>query len=519
MDIEIDDVGSIGVIKDIPAYQLPPEAWSVGENVRTIDDSIGRVGGYSQIFGTPGVAPYFALYVNSAAQPWWLYTSLTKGYVYNGSTHTDITRAVGGDYAATSAADWNGTLLGGIPIINNGIDKPQFWSTYSIVTKLADLTNWPATLRAKVIRAFGPYLMAFNTTLAGVNSPHNIRWSHPADPGSVPSSWDITDETKDAGELSLADTDSGLIVDALPLHGIIYVYKESSIHRLRPIGGRFIFDAKAFLETQGLLAQRCVCNVPGRVEAHFFVTQDDILLHDGNQPVPFLTKKFKRYLFNQLDVSNYRQSFVFTVGERNEAWFCYPTSGSTVANRALILNYRTGQCTEAEVDFQATMVGTISSSDSDTWASTSGTWDTDSSPWSSNLRRKLVLCKPTATKFEQMDSGTTRDGTTFTGTVQRTALGIIGRNRKGEWIEDFQQRKYVRRLWPKISGGAVNIRLGGQEIPDGPVTWSAAQSFDYSTQKWLDIEAQGAAIAIEFSGATPWQLQGYKMEMELLGNF
>lgn len=519
MDIEIDNVGSIGVIKDIPPYQLPPEAWSTGENVRIIDDSIGRVGGYEQVFGTPGVAPYHALFVNSAAQPWWLYMSLTKGYVYDGSSHVDITRAVGGNYAATSAADWNSTLLGGIPIINNGVDVPQFWASYSTGTKLAALTNWPATLRTKVIRAFGPYLMAFNTTLAGTNSPHNIRWSHPADPGSVPSTWDITDETKDAGSIDLPDTESGLIVDALPLHGIMFVYKESSIHRMRPIGGRFVFDDKTFLETMGLLSTRCVCNIPGRIEQHFFVTQDDICVHDGNQPTPLLSKKFKRYLFNQLDVSNFRQSFVFPVGERNEAWFCYPSSGSTVANRALVINYRTGQCTETDIDFQAAQVGTISTANADTWASASGTWDSDPDPWSTNYRRRLVLCKPTATKFELMDAGTTRDGTTFTGTVQRTALGIIGKKRTGEWIEDFQQRKYVRRLWPKMSGGAVSIRLGGQELPDGAVTWSTAVSFDPSTDKWCDITAQGAAIAIEISGATAWTLHGYKMEMELLGNF
>src|SRR4051812_32315763 len=128
VSIEIDDVAKYGVIRDMPPYQLPPEAWSLGENVRFTDDSVSRLLGETQIFGTPGVAPYFAQYISSASQPWWLYTSLTKAYVYDGSSHTDITRAVGGNYGATGALDWNGTILGGIPILNNGIDVPQYWS-------------------------------------------------------------------------------------------------------------------------------------------------------------------------------------------------------------------------------------------------------------------------------------------------------------------------------------------------------------------------------------------------------
>jgi hypothetical protein len=487
--------------------------------VRIVDDSIARLAGYTQIFGTPGVAPYYALFITSAAQPWWLYTSLTKAYVYDGSNHVDITRAAGGDYAATAAQDWNGTILGGIPILNNGVDVPQYWASYSTATDLAALTNWPAALRAKVLRAFGPYLIAFNITDTGTNKPHNVRWSHPADPGTVPSTWDITDETKDAGSVDLPDVDSGLIVDALPLHGMMYVYKESSTWRLRPVGGRFIFDEKSFLETVGVLGPRCVCNVPGKKEQHFVVAQDDIYLHDGNQPTPLLEKRFKRTLYQNIDVANYRTSFVFVVGERNEAWFCYPASGASVPNRALIINYQNGRCTEADVDFQNAMVGTVETSSGDTWATTTGTWDTDSDPWSTSNRRKVVLCKPTATKFELLDSGETRDGTPFTGTVQRTGLSVVGRKRNGEWIEDFKQRKLVRRVWPKINGGTVNIRIGGAETPDGTITWTTPVSFNPDTDKWVDLVTQGSTLAIEFSGATNWKLEGYKLEMELLGNF
>src|SRR6185503_8670264 len=118
------------------------------------------------------------------------------------------------NYNATGAVDWNGTLLGGVPIMNNGVDVPQFWAAYSVATKMANLTNWPATLRAKVIRAFGPYLLACNLTDGAVLKPHDVPWSEPAETGSVTGSWDITVRSTHAGQVSLPDVDSGLILDA-----------------------------------------------------------------------------------------------------------------------------------------------------------------------------------------------------------------------------------------------------------------------------------------------------------------
>lgn len=521
VSIEINDVASIGVVKDTPPYQLPPEAWSLAENMRFNDSSIARIGGTNPIFGTPPIAPYFAQFVSTAAQPWWLYTSLTKAYVYDGSAHTNITRqtaSVDVNYNATSAADWNGTLLGGVPILNNGVDVPQYWAAYSAAQKLQNLPNWTAGMTAKVVRSFGPYLLALNITLAGVVKGNDVRWSAPADPGTVPPSWDIADPTRNAGTVSLPDIDSGIILDGLPLQGKFYVYKENSCWRFRNIGGRFIFDEDAFLETIGLLAPRCVA-ITGDGQRHVFMSNDDMYVHDGNSAKPLLSNRMKRYIFNQIDTANYGQSFLFVNALRAEAWFCYPSQGNLVPNRGIIVNYNNGAATETDIDFQFAAIGTLQTSDTDTWASAVGVWETDTSPWSVSNRRRIALLKPTATKFLQMDSGSVRDGTAFTGLLQRTALGVIGRKRNGEWIEDFETRKLVTRVWPKLSGGPVSIRLGGQDIPNGPITWSPSKVFDPSSQKYCDLIAEGAAISIEISAATDWQLDGYKLDMVTLGKF
>jgi hypothetical protein len=519
VQIEIDDVASVGVIRDSPPHNIPPEAWTLAENVRFEDDSIVQLLGYTQVFGTPTVAPYYSQFVSAPGQPWWLYAGLNKIIAYNGVTHFDVTRSTdGATYNATGAAQWNGTNIGGIPVLNNGVDVPQYWPAYAGGTKMANLLNWPSTLRCAVLRAFGPYMIAMNLTDTGVLKPYDVRWSHPADPGLVPPSWDITDATKNAGQVSLSDVDSGQIVDGLSLQGRFYVYKENSCWRFRNVGGQYIFDQDPFLETTGLLSPRCVA-ITGDGQRHFFVGQDNLYTHDGNTAKALLDRRTRRYVYNALDVSNYASSFVFINPVRREGWFCYPGIGRSVPSRALIVNYDTMATTEADVDWQHAAIGTVQTSDTETWASVTGVWTDDSVAWDVSNRRKLVLAKPTATKLEQLDLGTTRDGTAFTGLIQRTSLGVIGKKRTGEWIEDFEVRKACHRIWPKMSGAPVQIRLGGQDIPNGPVRWSGYTTFDPLTQKFCDITAEGAALCVEISGSNGWKLDGYKLDLVTLGRF
>ncbi len=519
--VEIGDLASIGLIRDVEAYTLPPEAWSEAQNMRFNSDGAERMQGRTQIFGTPPVAPHFAIPVADSSQVWWLYASLAKGYVYDGVSHTDITRTSGGDYTASETRQWNGTLLGGVPILNNGVDTPQYWASYSAAQKLADLPNWPAGYKARSIRAFGPYLLALNVNKAGADFPHLVLWSHPADPGSVPVSWDVADPTRDAGQTDLPDVQAGLIVDGLPLRGNFYVYTEGSTWRLVQVGSTFVFDFKAFLETSGILAPRCM-TITADGFRHVVATQDDIIVHDGNSATSLLDKRYKRYLANAIDTTNYQNSFMFTNPFTDEVWFCYPESGAVNPTRALVWSYKQGQLgalSECAVNFRNAATGVIESASDAAWSIDEGAWSVDSGPWSLSSRRKLVLCKTDDSKFVELDSGTTDDGTVITGLLQRTGLSVIGRDRKGAWISDYETRKLITRVWIKASGGPIDVRVGFQETPDGTVTWSPSQSFTPATQKFVDVAGSGISVCVEFSASVPFRIMSYKFDMAVIGVF
>lgn len=527
MDFDINDLASIGVVNDTPAYMLPPEAFTLGRNVRFVDDAVEALKGWTQVFGAPGVAPHFAMSIVTPGTKFWLYVSLTKGYGFDGTTHTNITRQSAGvdvDYTTNDTPNWNGTLLGGVPVINNGIDVPQYWAPVALAQKLQNLSNWPSTLRAKVVRAFGPFLVAINCTKSGTAFPHMVKWSNPADPGSVPSSWDETDPTVETGEKDLADVNAGLLTEALPLGDTMYLYKGQSTWKMRFIGGQQIFDfgQAAWLTTSGILAPRCVC-VTGDGQRQVVMTQDDIIWHNGNSLDSILNKKQRRRLFNEMDTVNFTRSFLFDNPTYKEVWVCYPGAGSEYADRALILNYsdpRRWAISESDgITFRNAAIGEIESPDEEAWDDGSDLWDDDTGPWSELLRRRVILCGTAASKFYNLDFGTTRDGLAFTSTLQRVALGLIGKKRDGSPIVDFQRQKMIKRIGPKITGSPVDIRFGVQQKVDGPITWGTSASYDPATQKFCDPQwKSGNTVGFEISGpGASWRMDGYKLTIVPLG--
>ena len=137
--------------------------------MRYSDDAMETLDGWEQVFDA-AVPAALSYGVASPTINFWLYTSLNKAAVFDGRVHTDITRVIGGDYTASETRQWNGTILSGIAIVNNGVDVPQYWATASIATKLANLPNWDPNVRAKVIRAFGPFLVAIDLIISGNGS-------------------------------------------------------------------------------------------------------------------------------------------------------------------------------------------------------------------------------------------------------------------------------------------------------------------------------------------------------------
>ena len=91
--VPFENVGSIGIIKDVPPYNLPQGAWSDGNNVRFLDNGVKKIAGYKEVMETCPFAPYYIMpYLTANGLYYWLAFGETDIAVWTGTTWTDITR-------------------------------------------------------------------------------------------------------------------------------------------------------------------------------------------------------------------------------------------------------------------------------------------------------------------------------------------------------------------------------------------------------------------------------------------
>lgn len=518
------NVGSVGINRDLPPHLLPPEAWSDGQNVRFHDGQVLKFLGHSAVFDPPTVAPEWAMGVQGATQFFWLYTSLAKAYAFESGVHTDITRAVGGDYTGGATDFWNGTLLADIPVITNGVDDPQSWDPVGAAQRLVDLPNWPADTECKIIRAFKNFLVAMYITKSGTISPHMVKWSHQADPGAIPDSWDETDPVKDTGETELADTQSGVIQDASNLRDLLIIYKDNSTWSMQHIGGTFIFKFTQIFTTSGILAQGCVQPFSNGA-GHVVATRDDMIIHEGSNPTSVLDRRWRRFLQNNMDPDNFDRSFMQVNPLESEAWFCFPTVGQTLPDLALVWDWKENTIGVRELENTAFIaLGIIDDAGTPaTWASDANAWDDDVEAWNlspfKQQARELLICDPVNTKFFRADTTNQFNNINLNSFIERKGLAIVGVDRFGNPKVDFSTRKLVKRIWPKMKGGPVTVRVGSQETADGPITFSSPQVFTPGVDSYLDVIVQGRFLAVRFESNTDvaWALDGYDLEVEIIG--
>lgn len=529
--IPVTGLANIGVVKDTPDHLLPPNAWTDALNMRFDNKRVSRFRGMDAVMGTPTVAPSFVMNVETPSGIFWLYAEAdgagSKVYGFNSGTHTDVSKS--GDYTVANFRDWNGTTFHGTPIINPVSDDPQYWSTISLSQALQDLSNWPANTTVKKIRAYKNFLVGLYPTVSGTPFPHRVIWSHRADAGNLPDSWDDTDETKDAGKAELSDINAGFIREGLPLRDMFAIYKRDSTWLMRFKGGTDVMEFATILSTSGIVSERGVCSVTlpqQKTDVHFVMTGNDLGIFDGQGFESVVDEKDREFLVNDIDATNILNSYCFDNPTKHEATFVYPSSGESIPNMAAVWDYSKNTITFRDFIGVHAQTGAVESSGIGTWAQQMNTWAASGgAKWQEGSPRKVVVADRAGSALLQLDSGDTLNGTEYSSFVERTGLALIGVDRQGQPMVDFERRKLVNRLWPKIRGGRVRITIGvSEEIDEAPNYVTADNKntaiFDPSNgDKFVDVVNDGRLIAVKFEGVDGdyWELESYAINVEPLG--
>tara|TARA_R100001530_G_scaffold20011_2_gene16795 strand:+ start:80 stop:2107 length:2028 start_codon:yes stop_codon:yes gene_type:complete len=665
--IPIDKVGEVGIVKETSPWQLPPNVWSDGNNIKTEESSIKKTPGYSEVMATCPVAPYHILQLTLGTPEFWVVAGLAAIYVYDNTSsstllnggindsvttvtvdsttgfesvgtitigtenisytgktattfttcsrgadstspddHSDdasVTRATkwyditrsSGAYSATADENWTSTIIGGVLVMTNNYDKPQYWALTSGVplssTLMQDLSNWPSltlldgaiattdgvdnidvdstedfptsgtftvdsediaytgkdattftgisraqnsttgathsdnapafvSVYAKSIRAFRSFLVALNVQRGGVDYPRIVKWSTEAGIQGVPSSWNETTSTVDAGEFELADT-KGDIQDGLQLRDTFMIYKEDATYSMSFVGTPFIFSFRQLSPTIGAIAKNCVAEFDG---GHAIFGKGNFYINDGQRLKPILPQKLKEYVFTTLDGAQVNKCFVVADYGRTEILFCFTADGAATnhPNKAVVWNYITNTfCIRDLPDVAHMGYGNVGNpTTATTWAATSDTWVGETGPWtmSYDLQDKVLLFSdPSNTKLYRDRSGNKEDTANMTSYIERTGLSM---NAQGQ--PDHTTVKRISSIWPKMSASGtdtINVYLGTQMSTEGGISWNAPVTFNPDEQSKVSVRGTGKMYAIRFESTTDmnWELDGYTIEVDNVG--
>ena len=598
--IPIENVGEVGIVKDINPWQLPPNVWSDGNNVRAEHGSITKSPGYAEVMETVPVPPLYITNLVSGVNEYWIIGGTAAIHVYDnssvsdtldggisdsatgitvddisgfetngtitigseeitytgktGNTFTgctrganstsaaahldgvtvtrtkkwyDITRGggAGGAYSTTAAENWTATVIGGVLVMTNGVDDPQYWELISgvpaTIQKMQNLNNWTASTECRSMRAFRSFLIALNITSSGVSYPRLVKWSTEAGIQTTPTSWDVASATVDAGEYELADS-KGAILDGLPLRDSFMIYKEDSIYSMTYVGTPFIFAFRQLSPSVGALAKNCIAEFDG---GHFILGNGDIYINDGQKVTSILPHKIRDYLFNFIDGAQYKKSFVVADYGNTEMWACFPTAENTSnqCNKAVVWNWTNNAFTLRDLPNLAHIgYGSIDDPNAfTTWAAALPIWSAALGWWSetwNTVENVLVMAGLTDTKLYRNASGNQEVTTDMTSYIERTGLSNTSQNQP-----DQTTVKRIKAIWPKMevsgSDNTVNVYVGTQMSTEEAVTWTSAYTFNPDTQSKVSVRASGKLYGVKFesTGDFDWRLDSYAIELDDAG--
>lgn len=512
----IRNIGQIGINKDLSQHELPDNAFTDAQNIRFLDGYAYQFLGYGEAYASPSEAPQYLLPCIVGGVKSWIYPTAAKTFVASVSggavVHTNITHATPRTGVVNA---WTGTLLSGIPILNAGdsTTKPMAWDL-NTANDFVDLTNWPANTYCKAIRAYKNFLFALNITKTTTNYGYMVKWSHPADPGSLPPSWDETDATRLAGEVDIAEG-GDVVVDGLQLRDSFIVYKENSTWRFDFTGGQSVFRMTKVIGTDGIMNRNCAVEFNG---FHLVLTNSDVMLHDGQSAQSVLDKVTRRWLFQNIDEASRNLCFVAKHAFFNEILICYPSIGATVCDKAMVYNY-----VDKTVSFRDmpnanhAAFGAVDNSIAGSWASDSDPWMADLTAWNGpgyTPASSFCLVASSSIKLYGLDTTAYFAGVAPTSYLERRGLSF------GE----PETIKLIGGVRPRITGDTGNtvlIRVGSQDDPWDDPEWGDTMTHTIGDTVWNDCLVAGRYISIRIDSGTAavWRLDSMDFDVQPTGEW
>lgn len=523
---KISNLGSVGIIGDIPPFSIPDNALSFGKNVRAYHERITNFPGYT-VYTNPPIEPYglFGFEASNVGALLWVQAGLNEVYVYDGTTHTNITRSSGNYNMNEYAGRWTGGVQQGIGFLHNGADSPQQWDSIESSTLLKDMTwdkegtlgtdkTWgDLNYNTFAMRPFSGCIFALGITRGADVQPGTVAWSDfviPNDPDSIDFQ---TRSTNSAGERAIGDT-LGACIDAAPLRDELIIYKEDSAWRCTFTGNaRNPFIFRRLPNYVRLLNRGCIGVAR---EFHIIAAPEDIYMFDGNTFRSLLEHHEREYYQATLWNERKLTTFVAMLDQEQEAWTCFTSPGTPgelkSPDKAIVWNFHDNVFSRNDLpNVRAMSQGTlVQQSNVITIDDLVNPISTYTNPISTlggeQAPEDTWLVGAYGTNLSIFGRDNSDNGTPRECIAERTGL-VLQDQQSGVRSTDAMMR--VQEVRPYLNATqAVEIRIGSQRAPTGPIKWEAYKTFDPRVRESLTFRTTGRYFAwgLRSNADMAWEL-------------
>jgi len=198
-----------------------------------------------------------------------------------------------------------------------------------LVSQLNGASSVPLSQIAFLVSDASRFVLCFGTNDIGstTTNPLLIRWSDQE--SAVEWSPSITNQ---AGSIALSH--GSTIVTAIQSKQEIVVFTDAALYSLQYLGPPYVWGTQLLADNTSVAGPNAVALAAGII---YWMGVDKFYKYDGR--LQTLNCDLLRYVFNDIDRSQFEQVYAATNEGFSEVWWFYPTNGSTTNDSYVVFNY------------------------------------------------------------------------------------------------------------------------------------------------------------------------------------
>jgi len=539
----IRNLAKYGILTDPDPYDLAPEAWSGGVNVRFRNGKVtgGPVFRSALVLGNTD--PRFTCSANPSTGLDLLFVGYKDGTVSRVQNGAEVDYSVSGFTPSAAEATWTSTTLANVTYINRSDRAPWYLRASDAQFQNLGVFSgglsgaWDSTWSCQILRACGGALVALNVTEGATNSPTMVKTSSIPLAGMIPASWDITTSSTLATENILAEM-QGPITDACKLGTSLCIYGNAEAWAMTPNGALSIYNYDKLPFKKGSINANCSVEIDGK---NFVFGPDDIWMHDGTSEKSLCDEKVREFIYGSINLSKSSRCFVNHNPRLKEITFAYVSGDRLVSflnnpdgcNRQAVYNYSDGTWTfdDLPMCFSACMA---TLSNQLTYATVTATYATIGGSYldqEDGYKRVPVYVGSSNSTYSLSTSLYAFD---LYGQGSMVSFGVDTHATMPRYLErdgidldeinvDLRGYKTISSIYPqaRLGSGASNLMInaGASDGFNQPATFVGWQPYNGNDLYKLDFNVAGRylSLQIKFSDYKELSVSGFDLDMKVTG--